>query len=151
MSRDTFMKHITTCLLAFALSVCAIAAEKTAAGPKGGRLLDTMPHKTEFVVTGDRRVEIHVYDPALQPVAPGELTVSMTAEPKTGRLPVAFEKTATGFVSKFALPESAEPYRVVVQVRESAGARPQNFRIDLNLALCAECDRAEYACVCESH
>jgi hypothetical protein len=54
----------------------------------------------------------------------------------------------TGFVSKTTLP-AGEPYRVVVQVRATPDAKPQNFRLDLNLALCGECQRAEYACTCD--
>jgi len=63
---------------------------------------------------------------------------------------LALEKTSAGFVSVGALP-AGEPYRVVVQVRASPEARPQNFRIDLNLEECGECSRAEYACICEGH
>jgi hypothetical protein len=59
-------------------------------------------------------------------------------------------KTEFGFATKDALP-AGEPYRVVVQVRATPEAKPQNFRLDLNLGHCAGCDRAEYACTCESH
>ncbi len=124
------------------------AAEKIVAGPKGGRLLDSAPHRAELFVTKDRKVEVTFYDAALKPVAPGERVVAVTAEPKSGRTPVALTKTATGFVSTVALPAGDEAYRIVVQVREKSDARPQNFRIDLNLAPCGECKYAEYACTC---
>jgi hypothetical protein len=58
------------------------------------------------------------------------------------------EKTANGYISKTALPESSEPYRVVVQLREKADTSPKNYRVDLNLETCGECKRAEYACTC---
>lgn len=138
------------------LAVAALAgpvllhADKVAGGPKGGRLLETDPLKAEFFVIADRKVEITFYDAGLKPAAPGTQTVAVTAEPATGRTPVELEKTATGFVSKAALP-AGEPYRVVVQVRATPDARPQNFRIDLNLATCGECQHAEYACICEGH
>jgi hypothetical protein len=38
----------------------------------------------------------------------------------------------------------------VVQTRASAEAKPKNFRVDLNLEMCAECQKKEYACICEA-
>jgi hypothetical protein len=136
----------------FLLAAAALSAEaeKTAAGPKGGRLLATEPHAAEFFVTAARTVEITFYDAAKQPVSPGPQVVTVTAEPAAGRVAVALERTATGFVSTAALP-AGEPYRVVVQVRATADAKPKNFRIDFSLAHCAECKHAEYACTCASH
>jgi hypothetical protein len=132
--------------LAFAIS---LHAEKIVGGPKGGRLLEADSQKAEFFVTPDRKVEIIFYDAALNPTAPGDQVVAVTAEPKSGRTKLELEKTATGYVSKTPLPESAEPYRVVVQIRATADAKPANFRIDLNLTTCGECSRAEYACTCD--
>jgi hypothetical protein len=40
---------------------------------------------------------------------------------------------------------------VVVQTRASAEAKPKNFRVDLNLEMCGECKKKEYACTCEGH
>lgn len=144
------MKNITSLLLALTVSAAALhAAEKIVAGPKGGRLLESEPQKAEFFVNKDRKVEINFYDAALKPVAPAAQVVSVTAEPKSGRTKVELEKNADGYVSKAALPEG-EPYRVVVQVRPTPDAKPQNFRIDLNLATCAECKHPEYACTCDA-
>lgn len=146
------MKHITALFLAAACLTGSLpAAEKATAGPKGGRWLETAGAKAEFRVADDRRVEINFYDAALKPLAPAGQVVAVTAEPKTGRTKLEMEKTAAGFVSKAALPESAEPYRVVVQVRSQPDAKPQNFRIDLNLEPCAECKLKEYACICAAH
>lgn len=125
-------------------------AEKAVAGPKGGRVLEAEPHHAEFFVTPDRHVEITFLDAALKPVAPGAQVVSVIAEPTSGKITVDLEKTATGFVSKTVLPEGA-PYRVVVQTRATPDAKPKNFRIDLNLATCGECQKAEYACTCAGH
>ena len=134
-------------------ALCAaisLQAEPSVAGPKGGRLLETEPNRAEFFVTSDRKVEITFYDAALKPVAPGDQVVTVIAEPADGKKPIALEKTATGFVSQQSLP-AGEPYRVVVQTRAQAGAKPKNFRVDLNLATCGGCQKAEYACTCEDH
>ena len=136
-------------LLATSLAlVCSLqAAEKIVAGPKGGRLLEKTTPTTEFFVNKDRKVEINFYDAAKKSIAPATQVVAVTAEPKSGRQPLDMEKTASGFVSKTALPEG-EPYRVVVQLREKPDARPQNYRIELDLEKCGECKHAEYACTC---
>lgn len=147
------MKIKSLLLVAATLAAAATlgAAEKAAAGPKGGRILTATPHPTEFFVTSDRKVEITFYDGALKPVGPGTQVVTVTAEPKAGRLVLELAKTAAGFVSTNPLPAGDEVYRVVVQVREAAGAPPKNFRIDLSLDRCAECQHAEYACICAGH
>jgi hypothetical protein len=144
------MKTTTTfgLFLLAAAVLLAAAAEKTVAGPKGGRLLATAPHAAEFFVTKDRKVEVTFYDAQQKVVAPGERVVTVTAEPKSGRTPVALVPTASGFVSSAPLPAPGEVYRVVVQIRDNATARPQNFRLDLNLGQCGECKYAEYACSC---
>ncbi len=143
------LKYIT-----FAVAtLCAAAslhAEKIVAGPKGGRLLESEPLKAEFFVTADRKVEVTFYDAALKPVDAGAQVITVTAEPSSGKVKLDLEKTATGFISKTALP-AGEPYRVVVQTRASAEAKPKNFRVDLNLEMCAECQKKEYACICEAH
>lgn len=145
------MKTKSLLLTFFTLAaVSLLHADKVAGGPKGGRLLATEPLKAEFFVTADRKVEITFYDAGLKPVAPGAQTVAVTAEPAAGRTPLELAPTATGFVSQSALP-AGEPYRVVVQVRATADAKPQNFRIDLNLTTCGECQHAEYACICAGH
>lgn len=129
-------------------TLAASAAEKIVGGPKGGRLLDVGSQKAEFFVTKDRKAEVTFYDAGLKPAALGAQVVAITAEPKGGRKTLEMEKTANGYISKTALPESSEPYRVVVQLREKADASPKNYRVDLNLEKCGECKRAEYACTC---
>jgi hypothetical protein len=140
----------TILMLAMLAGTAFLRAAETEAGPKGGRLLESRPLRAEFHVDAGRKVAITFYDDALKPVAPGGQTVSVIAEVGSGRVPLDMEKTSTGFASVGALPEG-EPYRVVVQVRAAPDARPQNFRIDLNLEECGECERAEYACTCEGH
>jgi hypothetical protein len=41
--------------------------------------------------------------------------------------------------------------RIVVQIKQIADTKAQNFRIDYHTEICDECKMAEYACVCESH
>src|SRR5688572_7155637 len=141
------LKSLIIAVAALCSAVSAIAAEKIVGGPKGGRLLEVDGQKAEFFVTKDKKIEITFYDAALKPVAPAEQVVAITAEPKSGRTKVDLEKTATGYVSKTTVPEGT-PYRVVVQMRAKPDAKPQNFRVDLDLANCSGCSRSEYACTC---
>jgi hypothetical protein len=144
------MKTIQKILLLGFACAAGLDAAPVAAGPKGGRLLETAPLKAEFLVTADRRVEITFYDDHNKPVLPGAQVVAVTAEPAGGRVALEMDKAAAAFVSKAALP-AGEPYRVVVQIRATPEAKPKNFRIDLNLSTCGGCKRAEYACTCEGH
>jgi len=138
-------------LIAVLLAVTtAFASEKTAAGPRGGRMLIADPIRAEFFVTAERRVEISFYDQAGQSVSQGTATVTVTAETPDGRVTLPLVPEDAALVSTEPLPPG-EPYRVVVQVRPAPGARPSNFRIELALHECGECQHAEYACTCESH
>jgi hypothetical protein len=125
-------------------------ADKITGGPKGGRLLDTKPQRAEFFVNKDRKVEVTFLTATLEPSPPGPQTVAITAETPGGRVVLTMTDIDAGYVSAEPLPPG-EPYRVVVQVRNAPDSKPQNFRIDLNLATCGECQRAEYACICEGH
>ena len=142
------LKSLFIAVAALCSAVSAVAAEKIVGGPKGGRLLEVDGQKAEFFVTKDKKIEITFYDAALKPVAPSEQVVAVTAEPKSGRTKVDLEKTATGYISKTPVPEGT-PYRVVVQMRAKPDAKPQNFRVDLDLSNCGGCKRAEYACTCD--
>jgi hypothetical protein len=137
-------------LLGSLLFAAGLNAEENKAGPKGGRLLASEPNRTEFLVVADGKLELNFYDASLSPTAAGPQQVTVIAEPSSGRRIIEMMRTENGLVSKEPLPEGA-PYRVVVQTRSAQGEKPKNFRVDLNLATCAECQHAEYACTCEGH
>jgi len=121
---------------------------KHLATPKGGRLLDkTEPH-AEFVVEKDHSVTIHFYDDHMKPVAATTQTVTVIANAKSGRKTLQFEKKGDVLVSKTPLP-AGDGYNVVVQFRQTPEAKPLNLRFKLDLATCGECQRAEYACICD--
>lgn len=135
---------VALAIVAGANVLCA----KPLAGPKGGRVLTEAAPHAEFFVEKDRTVAITFYDAGLQPLAPGAQVVSAIAEAPGGKVKLEFDKTAAGFVSRQPLPEG-DGYTVVVQLREAAGAKPKNYRVVLHDETCDECQRAEYACVCE--
>lgn len=116
--------------------------------PRGGRLLEkTQPH-AEFVVEKDHSVTINFYDEEMKPVAVAAQTVTVAADAKTGKAKLEFEKKGDVLVSKTKLPEG-DGYNVVVQFKQTAEAKPLNFRLKLDLGICGECKRAEYGCTCD--
>jgi hypothetical protein len=119
-------------------------------GPKGGKVLETAPLHAEFFVQPDRKVSITFYDESMKPLAPGEQVVKVIAEAPSGKATLDFEKTSDAFVSTAALPEG-EGYRVVLQIKQTGDAKPQNFRLNYHTEICGECKLPEYACVCEGH
>lgn len=141
--------------LTLTLALCAVfsyqapAAEKASikATPKGGRLLDkTNPH-AELVVEKDRTVSIHFYTEDLKPLAVTTQSVTVVAEAKGGKTTLQFEKKGDSLLSKAPLPDG-DGYTVVVQFKQTADAKPINLRFKLDMHLCGECQRAEYACTC---
>jgi hypothetical protein len=124
------------------------ADKKHLGGPKGGRLLEKTEPTAEFFLEKDRTVTITFYDAALKPVAAGAQTVTVIADAKDGKATVEFEKKGDVLVSKTKLPEG-EGYNLVVQFKQAADAKPQNFRFKLETRICDACKRAEYACTCD--
>lgn len=123
------------------------AEKKVEAGPNGGRLLEKTQPKAEFLVEKDRTVRIAFFDAALKPVTAAAQNVTVIADAKSGKTRLDFERKGDVLVSKSKLPEG-DGYPVVVQFKQDAEARPQNFRFTLELHTCGGCKRAEYACTC---
>ncbi len=148
------MKKLTQLMaltvLTLSLSFAQAAEKKVVGGPKGGRLLDTEPARAEFFVEKDRTVSITFYDKDLKPVAAKDQTVSIIAEPKSGKTKLELEKKGDSLVSKTPLPEG-DGYNIVVQSKANADAKPKNFRIPFAAHECGGCKRAEYACTCDDH
>jgi hypothetical protein len=143
-------RKLTVAALALCAGLMAASAadKKHLGGPKGGRLLEKTEPKAEFFLEKDHTATITFYDAALKPVPAGEQIVAVVAEAKDGKQKVEFEKKGDVLVSKGKLPEG-DGYNVVVQFKEKADAKPQNFRFKLDTSECGSCKRAEYACTCD--
>ena len=128
--------------------VTAMAAEKRQGGPKGGRLLEKTEPKAEFFVEKDHSATITFYDASMKPVPLAEQSATVIAETKEGKRKIEFEKKGDALVSKGKLPEG-DGYPLVVQLKQTADARPQNFRFKYDAHTCGGCKRAEYACTCD--
>lgn len=143
----TILRFLT---LAVALSVglTAIADDKpTKPAPGGGRLLEKLTPHAEFVVEKDRTVTINFYNAEMKLVAATTQTATVIANTKDARTTLELEKKGDSLVSKTKLPEG-DGYNVVVQFKQTADAKPQNFRFKLAMHTCGECKRVEYACIC---
>ena len=138
--------------IAAAVALCggaglANAADKVEAGPKGGRILEKTTPTAEFFVEKDRTVSINFYDAGGKPVAPVNQAVTVIAQTKEAAQKIEFEKKGDALVSKTKLPDG-EANNVIVQLKQTADAKPQNFRFKADLSTCGGCKRAEYACSC---
>ena len=122
-------------------------AAKPLAGPKGGKLLDNAAPRAEFLIGADNRVTVSFYDAQLKPVPASDQVVAVTAEPKTGKVTLTMEAKDGAFVSKEALPDG-DGYNLIVQLKATADATPQNFRLTYDLSNCGGCKLKEYACIC---
>jgi len=124
------------------------AETKRLAGPKGGRLLETISPRAEFFLEKDHTATITFYDSALKPVPVADQAVTVIADGKGGKQKTEFEKKGDVLASKGQLPEG-DGYSLVVLFKEKADARPKNFRFKLDTHTCKTCNRAEYACTCD--
>lgn len=134
--------------LALLASATALFAAKPIPGPKGGKIVTSEAPHAEFFVAKDRTVVVSFYDKDLKPVPAAGQVVNAIAEAKTGRAKLDFAVKDGALVSTAALPEG-DGYRIVLQVRDTAEARPKNYRVEFHDEVCGECKRAEYACICE--
>lgn len=139
---------IGTVLMMASALLFAADEHKTEAGPKGGRILEIEPLHAEFFVEKDRKVSITFYDGKMKPIAAADQVVTAVAEMPSGKVKLEFEKKGDVLISKTELPKG-DGYKVVVQIKSKPDAKPQNFRIPLNLEICSGCKLAEYACACD--
>ena len=139
-------------IIALAGVLCAglltVAAAKIEGGPKGGRILEKTTPKAEFFVEKDRSVSITFYDAAGKVVAPSAQTATVIADAKSGKETLKLEKKGDALVSTTKLPEG-DGYNLVVQLKPTAEAKPQNFRFKYESHTCGGCKRTEYACTCD--
>jgi hypothetical protein len=134
-------------LAALVLSASALFA-KPIAGPKGGRILTEAAPHAEFFVNANRHVVISFYDADLKSVPVSEQVATVTAEAPSGKTKLELAAKDGALVSTTPLPEG-DGYRVVVQLKANATAKPSNYRVEYHTEACGECKRAEYACVCD--
>ncbi len=140
--------RITTLALISALALATALQASPIPGPKGGRIVTTEAPHVEFLVAPDRAVVVSFYDKDLKPVAAAGQVVTAVAEAKAGKVALDFAARDGALASTRPLPEG-DGYRVVLQVRDTAQARPKNYRITYHDEVCGGCKRAEYACICE--
>lgn len=124
------------------------AADKVIPGPKGGKVLNRKPPYTEFVVQPDHTVALNFYGVDMKPVAVMDQSAIVFADAKQGRAKLTLEKSQGTLVSKTPLPEG-DGYNVMVQLKPTPTGKTESYKISFQSEKCAECKRAEYACICE--
>ena len=143
------MKTLLRILTVLALAVSpALADAKIKAGPRKGRILELEGQNAEFFVEKNRTISIAFYDAAGKQQPAAAQVITATAEAKSGKAKLEFEKKGDLLVSKTPLPEG-DGYQIVVQAKTTADAKPRNFRIKLETYICKGCSNPEYACTCD--
>lgn len=121
--------------------------DKVIPGPKGGRIVEVEGGHAEFFIQPDKKVSVTFYGEDMKALPSADQVIVVVAEAPAGKAKLEFDKETDAFISKTSLPDG-EGYRIVLQVKASADAKTQNFRIDYHDEICSDCKRAEYACVC---
>jgi hypothetical protein len=129
---------------------CLSADKNPTPGPKGGRLLENSAQRAEFIIGKDNRVTIVFYDENLKPVPAGGQVVSVSAEPKSGKISLMLEKKDGALVSKEPLPKPGffDEYQITIQIKATEASKTESFKVRFDLDVCSKCKLQEYACIC---
>ena len=141
------MKSRIIAIIALATTLAVANAAEKFKAPNGGRVIDSVEPKAEFLVTADKKVEIRFLDATGKVVAPAAQVVTVTMGDRANPTKLAFTKDGDKLVSDKAIPEGKE-LPVVLQIRAKEGDKASTVKFTLNLAKCATCEHAEYACTC---
>jgi len=141
------IKKLLLLVAATAVLTSAFAHEQKIAGPNGGRLITSVSPRVEFLVTADRKVQLTFVDAAGKAIAPAEQSATVTSGDRSSPTTLTFTRQGDALVSNAPLPEG-RIVPTVVQLTPAPGAKPVVERFNVNLAVCAECKHAEYACTC---
>jgi hypothetical protein len=125
----------------------ATAADKLKA-PNGGRIIDTVTPKAEFVVTKDKKVEVRFLDDTGKVIAPAAQTVTVTMGDRANPTKLAFAKDGDKLVSDKPVPQG-DNLPVVLQIKTTPDAKAVTSKFNLNMSTCPECKLNEYACACD--
>jgi hypothetical protein len=143
----TLIKKLLLVVAAAIALVPAIAHEKKIPGPNGGRLLTSVSPHVEFLVTADRKIQLTFVDDAGQPIAPAGQSATIISGDRSAPTTLTFSRQGDVLISNAPLPEG-RIVPTIVQLTPAAGAAVVVERFNVNLATCAECQHAEYACIC---
>ncbi len=135
------------------LRICAVlglllASAGWADTPHGGRILESNGLRAEFFVNEVREVELRFLCDEHEVESVGERRASAIVVHSSERTELSFEAKGDALVSTATLPDG-DGYTIVVRIAAREGEKPRNFRIVYHAGACDECNRPEYACICE--
>ena len=125
----------------------ANAAEKIKA-PNGGRIINAVEPRAEFLVTADKKVEIRFLAADGKVIAPAAQVVTVAMGDRAAPTKLAFTKDGDKLVSDKVIPEG-KGLPVVLQIKTTPEAKTVTEKFTLNMADCPTCSNAEYACTCD--
>ena len=142
------MKLKLTAILALALSLFTAAAhERITVGPGDGRLayLDSITTPSAEFNVKDGKVRITLLNKELKAIAPTDQSLAITAGKQGSAKKLVVTKEGNEFIA--TLPEG-EDYWCIFQLKETKTAKPITFRVHYRSAVCAECSKPEWRCIC---
>lgn len=144
------MKTKITILAALIASLTFAHTAETVKAPNGGRVIEAVKPHAEFLLTPEKKVEIRFLDASGKVIAPADQNVTVTMGDRTAPTKLTFTKEGDKLVSDKVVPEGKD-LPVVVQIRQSPGAKASTEKFNLDLSVCPTCSHAEYACSCDHH
>lgn len=147
-TQNTVLRFLV--LLAVGISLAAGQAaepKKKVAGPNGGRVIDGIDPRAEFLVLPDRKVQISFLDRAGKPIPPSAQVVTVIAGDRMSPTSVTFSCAGNTLVSNVSLP-AGKTVPAVLQIKSAPNTKGVTEKFNVDLGKCGECNLAEYACIC---
>lgn len=117
-------------------------------GPNGGRILEFSKNETmhgELTVKGDK-FHVALLDKDMKPAKIDKQSLTATGGTREKPEKLAVEKDDRGFI----VPLVKEGQWIILQYKETPGAKPITARLEYDSKPCGECKKPEWLCACGS-
>jgi hypothetical protein len=145
---------LLNCLITFFAGSVSVASPGHSHGahadipaPNGGRMIDSVEPRMEFLLLEDRHVQLSFIDDSGTVVAPSGQTVSLVGGDRSNAVRVRFSQEGNVLRSDQALPDIAG-MPIILQIKPAADSPTVREKFYLKTFTCSGCHLAEYACTC---
>jgi hypothetical protein len=140
------MKTKLTTLLITLVTASAFGHGEIELGPNGGRILEFSKDETMHgeVTVKNGRFHIAVLDKDMKPVKLDQQSLTATGGTREKPAKLAVERGATGFI----VPLVQDGQWLILQYKETPGAKAITARLEYDTKPCGECKKPEWLCAC---
>lgn len=116
-------------------------------GPNGGRIVEFSKNETMHgeVTVKDGKFQIAVLDKDMKPVKVSQQSLTATGGTRENPEKLSVEKTDSGFV----VPLVKEGQWLILQYKETPGAKAVTARFEYDTGICSKCKSQEWICKCD--